>query len=209
MNARSDFRHWLDAEITPVLRASRFARKGFSYSRSSADVQQLVVFQPSRFASDDRLDFSVYGGVCSFRLLEDDASLFGETTRTPIRLEDCHVQIPLFVLLGERIEKRWRIEAATAAVLGRQFRTWLEELLLPELDKRASDDALRDEYLSKLDEDAIGPVGLRRLLFLLREIGPTQRISDVEEALNGAVERRLARNLQTVIEERRDIDDQP
>ena len=205
MNARSDLRQWLDTEISPLLRESRFARKGLAYSRSTADVQQLVAFQPSRFATDDLLEFGVYGGVCSFRLLDDDASLLGETTRTPIRLLDCHIQIPLFVLLGERIEKRWRIEAETAAVLGRQFRTWLEDLLLPELDRRTSDEALRDDYLAKLEEDVIGPVGLRRLLHLLREIGPTERITDVEKALDGAVERRLARNLQT-LEERPDIE---
>jgi hypothetical protein len=205
MNARSDLRNWLDAEITPLLRASRFARKGLTYSRSTADVQQLVAFQPSRFATDGLLEFGVYGGVCSFRLLEDDASRFGETTRTPIRLVDCHVQIPLFVLLGERIETWWTVEAESASDLGRQFQIWIEDLLLPELDKRTSDDALATEYLAKLDEDAIGPVGLRRLLFLLREIGPTERISDVETALDGAVERRLVSNLQT-LEEGRDID---
>jgi hypothetical protein len=204
MNARTRFRQWLDSEITPTLAAAGYVRRGHHYERSTSDTLLMVAFQVARSSAADEVEFNVYGGVCSFRLSEFDSARVKRSPRKWIDLIDCQVQIPLFFLLGERVERWWSIDLGSMQEMGAQFRSWITSLLIPELEARQTDVALRDEYLRQRSAQELGPVGLGHLLCLLRAIGPPSDISGVEQELVGASERRLARNLEIMAQERVD-----
>jgi hypothetical protein len=88
--------------------------------------------------------------------------------------------------------------------MGVQFRSWIASLLIPELEARQADVALRDEYLWQRRAGELGPIGLGHLLHLMKAIGPASEISGIEQELVGAGERRLARNLEIMAQERVD-----
>jgi hypothetical protein len=204
MNARTRFRHWLDSEITPTLAAAGYVRRGHNYERATSDTLLMVAFQMSRSSSADDVEFNVYGGVCSYRLLEYDSALVSRSPGKSIDLLDCQVQIPLFYLLGERVERWWSLDPRSMLEMGVQFRSWIASLLIPELEARQADVALRDEYLWQRRAGELGPIGLGHLLHLMKAIGPASEISGIEQELVGAGERRLARNLEIMAQERVD-----
>lgn len=204
MNARTEFRQWLDLEITPTLTNAGFQRRRLKYLRETSETVLLVAFQVSRSSTADEVEFNLYGGVCSYRLLEQDSVLLERSPHESIGLIDCQVQIPLFVLLGEQVERWWSISPGSSQETGRQFRSWITTLLLPELELRQTDAALRDEYLNQLSVQELGPMGLRHLLYLLQTIGPASEIPLVESELENASARRLEKNLKIIEQERLD-----
>jgi hypothetical protein len=196
MNARTQFRQWLDVEITTTLASAGYVRRGFNYERSTSDTVLIVAFQISRSSTADKVEFNVYGGVCSHRLTEYDAAQVNRRPRKSIALIECQVQIPLFYVLGERVVRWWTIDRGSMEETGRRFREWIASLLIPELEIRQTDIALRDEYLRQRHARELGPGGLRHLLHLLQAIGPANEIPAIERELEGASQRRLARNLE-------------
>ena len=168
--------------VRQALKARGFSAKGTTFHRKTDDGNTVVLsVQKSVKSSPAEAEVTLNFGVYSARLgskLQDESSSALDVTKAHWRKR-----------LREGGREKWLHVKATdpADIAGRRVILDAVEGVLPELLEHASDEALRNEWLSG---SSPGLTDMQRLLFaaiLVNEIGPDERLNAVVGELRGLV----------------------
>lgn len=145
--------------VTPLLKPMGFRKVGLAYEKEDAEAIVVIGYQRSvQGGACDR--FTVNLGIGSKRLFafEDQP----KSKRTPVEL--CHWRMRLGRTLEESTDAWWELcGPADAPAVGEEQQEILKTRALPLLERMASDDALRAEWMAG---KAPGLTELQRLLNL-------------------------------------------
>lgn len=172
MDARQAFADLLEV-IAQVLAAEGFARQGQTFHRRQGKNWQVINFQKSVASSADRVVFTINLGIASARL---SAFFGGKDTKRKPKSDDCQWRKRIGQLLPERQDVWWTIDAsASVEGLILEILAAISRYALPALERYASDEALRDLWLSD------GSQQFGYLAVLLKALGPPERLEGILE----------------------------
>ena len=112
--------------------------------------------------------------------------------------------------MGEREDLWWTIRSPVLSyeldALGENVRDKLARFALPYVDDNLTDEAIRDRLLARLDQ--LGEHSLRRLRWLVEDLGPRERLVDIDAQFPPATALAAARRaeVQSVMEHADDGD---
>ncbi len=176
------FSRWLSAEVTPFLRESGWTREGHVFVRAAGANAGLIAFRKWKWYNAAVCRFWVEAGVFSPRLAAVEAALLGVPIPERPTLLTGAVLSRLSSLMGEHEDVAWTIRQNSLAfeleALGVSVRDELERLVLPFVADHLTDEAIRDEMLARLD--GLGRLGLVRLRGLVEDLGPADRLADID-----------------------------
>ena len=130
-------------------------------------------------------------GVSSERLLQ---FLSRPPVRTKLVINDCHWCERLGFLIPDRHDKWWQVGPETdLEQLGAELVDCLENYAIPALEKYATDEALRDLWLSGESPGLTNEGRLSNLALLLSALGPAECLEPVLAELKQLAEKRRNR----------------
>lgn len=186
MSLRNTFRSEVKKQARQALVAHGFTGTESTFKRTVSNNLLIVNFQRSANNSDSALSFTVNLGILSCRL----SSFFGPGECSTVRGLDvwhCHYQIRVGQLGPEPFDKWWSTaDEDTIPPLVSDATGMLVTYGLPNLYSLASDEALRDLWLSGNAPSLTNMARLTYLHYLLSTIGPSHLISDIENELRAA-----------------------
>jgi hypothetical protein len=167
--------------VRRTLKERGFSAKGTTFHRKTDGGNAVVISVQKRMKSSPAVaEVTLNYGVYSARLgsrLQDEASSALDVTKAHWRKR-----------LREDGREKWlHVKATDSADKAGQVILDAVNGLLPELLDHATDEALRNEWLSG---SSPGLTDMQRLLFasiLVNEVGPTERLNDVVGELRGLV----------------------
>jgi hypothetical protein len=173
-----------------------FTKRGQNFYSGRGDNVGVINFQKHKWSTKEEIRFTVNVGAWSRRLENAFAAFIG--TRDFPAESSCQWRQRIGRwIAGSGGDQWWDIDAATdLRVLHDQIAPTILEYALPALRTRSSDEGLRDAWLA---ECAAGQAtSFRNLLFLLNQIGPVERIADVEARFARYEEERPAKLAQVL-----------
>jgi len=177
MAATNPLGRLLTLHLTKWLKARGFSRHGYSFVKRHNGNRLLVHFQVWKERSTAaEIIFTVNLGVLSKRLswLTDNR----DPPKVPA-IGECHWRERLGVLLPARRDYWWSVDETRIAGLAAELEDALGSFGLPAMERVASDDSLRNLWLSGSSPGLTSFERLRYLSLLLVEIGPRSELDRV------------------------------
>jgi hypothetical protein len=176
------FERWLSAEMRPFLAVRGWRKRGSTFLLPAAPNTGLIVFQKSKWNDARTCQFVVEAGVFSPRMARHEVEDFGYEPPVRPTLYVGAIRHRLSSLMGEPEDLWWAIRSPALSyeldALGASVRDKFERFALPYVAAYLTDEAIRDEMLARLDE--LGPRELHRLRRLIEDLGPEERLADIE-----------------------------
>lgn len=178
----------LRTAVTPLLRKVGFRKVGLYYFRQRSGNWELVQFQKSWSNTVDETRFTVNCGIVSTRLAR---FLLGADLKMPTPEYNWHYSQRLGFLMAGGQDKWWTIDASVPKEsLGSEVSELIIDLAIPTLDAHASDEELRDLWLSG---ESPGLTDVQRLMYLavlLRDLSPREQYSSILSELEALTRKR-------------------
>ena len=183
MTAQECLRLLIAKDLQLVLKVHGFRKKALNFYRRAGGNFAVVQFQKSRTSSAMSVDFTINLGVFSACVQQGLAPILWVPSVEDVPTEpDCHLRRRIGLLLPEHQDVWWNVREDTdRGKLGATLVSLLEKYAFPFLDRRASDEGLRDHWLLNAEE-AWGREGLS-LAVLLRALGPRAALGPLLERL--------------------------
>lgn len=177
MNAGALFDRFLSELIRPVLRTQGFRKSGQTFPVFESGNWGIVNFQRSTSSTSLAVKFTINLGVASARLSRLSPA---EWRRRPPRIYDCDWQ-PRLGLLMPDVDDRWWVldDHSSPETLADEVIQALMAYGLPAMRGVLADEGLRDLYLSGHGGWLTNRQRLDRVVRLVRQIGPQERLPEL------------------------------
>lgn len=181
MTASTTFKDWIRDEVAPLLKERGFARVGLAFRTCIGNNIALIHIQKSVKSSATEVKFTATAGVWSRRI----AAFLENSTDSMPAIEECHWTQRFGELVSFGDDYWWALHARQNDLecLAR-FADVLVRRAIPLVQAMASDEALRDLWLTGRGPGLTGIQRLTYLSILLREIGPASALPTVIDQLN-------------------------
>jgi hypothetical protein len=177
MNAGSQFNSFLSEFIRPALKAQGFRKNGQTFAVFETGNWGIVNFQKSTSSTSQLVKFTINLGVASARLSLVSTE---DWRRRPPRMYDCDWQPRLGLLMADADDHWWVLDDQTLLpALADEVIQALMVYGLPAMRRVLNDEGLRDLYLSGHGGWLSNRQRLDRVIRLVREIGPHDRLSEL------------------------------
>lgn len=171
--------------LAPPLAVAGFRRSRRAWARRTDNVS-IVSLQTASWFSDREQRFTMNVGVWSRCVAEAEAEVEGgEVGRIGFSVWDCHLQERLGRLLPDRPpdDYWWIVDRRTdEALLQRNFLHYVEDVVVPFVERVHRDAGLRDHWLPLFERDRLGEPELGYLEALVARLGPRARLADIRRA---------------------------
>lgn len=179
MTALTEFTHWIRDEVAPLLKGLGFTRAGLTFRIRVQSNIAIVNIQKSSKSSAAAVHFTATAGVWCRRIAEMEGAM-SESTPS---IEDCHWTQRLGEMTSVRNDVWWVLQADQRE--HGDLRHFLDALKrgVSSMQAMASDEALRDLWLTGVSPGLTNIQRLMYLSILLQEIGPMSALAAVTDEL--------------------------
>jgi len=168
-------------EISPLLKAKGFSRKGNCFYLQQGNNWGLLDFQKSRKNTAEEVSFTINLGGCSGRLLEFFSPDLLEKNPS---IEACQWRERVGVLLPERQDKWWLVQnIEPLASLVDELKSCLVRVAIPAIEQHLFDELLCVEWSSGKSSGLTDIQRLMNLSVLLKISGADSALRDVMKEL--------------------------
>lgn len=168
-------------EISSLLKAKGFSRKGNCFYLRQGNNWGLLDFQKSRKSTADEVSFTINLGVCSGRLLEFFSPDLLEQKPS---IEACHWRERVGFLFPEHQDKWWLVRGIEPLdSLENELKGCLVEVAIPELEQHLSDEQLSSEWSSGKSPGLTDIQRLVNLSVLLKVAGADSALREILKEL--------------------------
>jgi len=203
------FQRWMATEMQPWLKERGWRRRGSLFLRRADPNTAVIEFLRGKWSQADDYMFRIEAAVYSPRLAEEHSRYLEMDPPTRPMMHFGTVQHLLSSLMGENFDLWWHVRAPSLtlelAALGENVREKLETYVFPWIEAHCSDEQIRDYFWTFRDD--LGGISLRQLRRLLIDLGPVERVPEVDQLIEEWPAKRTALTAQVEYELKHYLDE--